>query len=399
MRNQSIAVVMLGLFCAGTATAADGSGTLRWVLQENVANHKGVLAAAADLLHGDDDTVAAELELRGAAGPVSGIATARQTAYSRGKPSHELIVNELQWSGQAADWHITVGKKIVSWDVGYAFRPLDVVQQENRRSLITSTLEGVPVLLAERFSNDAALTIALANPMRRSAPVGRDEPAIALRGYWRDGKTDWHAVARVAQETGWRAGGAISHVASDEIEMHGSLLRAQRLEHTIVTIRSNGPSSYNVAAGEGGWQALLGATWSGENKIAVTAEAWHDERAWSRSQWRAWRSRAQGWNDLPIPASARAGLLASEADAFNVASLQRDNLMLRVSYAGEAFSPSLDTLYMPADGGMIITARVTWTGDRSAVEAGWRAYAGPAESVVRQLPSRGSVYVSASISF
>src|ERR1035438_1910937 len=52
----------------------------------------------------------------------------------------------------------------MSWGVGFGFRPLDVVQRENRRGVNLPPLVGVPVLAVERFTTDAAWTLALTSP-------------------------------------------------------------------------------------------------------------------------------------------------------------------------------------------------------------------------------------------
>jgi hypothetical protein len=54
----------------------------------------------------------------------------------------ESHLNELQASGGWEGWQFSAGQKIVGWDVAYAWRPNDVVQQEARRSLLSTTPEG-----------------------------------------------------------------------------------------------------------------------------------------------------------------------------------------------------------------------------------------------------------------
>ena len=54
-------------------------------------------------------------------------------------------VNELVLSHDAGAWQFAVGKKVVAWDVGYGFRPNDMVQQEERRTFASSSAPGRPV--------------------------------------------------------------------------------------------------------------------------------------------------------------------------------------------------------------------------------------------------------------
>jgi hypothetical protein len=41
-------------------------------------------------------------------------------------------LNELHAAWDLGAWQLAAGKKVLGWDVGYAFRPNDVVQQEAR---------------------------------------------------------------------------------------------------------------------------------------------------------------------------------------------------------------------------------------------------------------------------
>ena len=42
----------------------------------------------------------------------------------------------MQLSAEHGAWAFSAGKKVLGWDVGFGFRPNDVVQQEARRSLL-----------------------------------------------------------------------------------------------------------------------------------------------------------------------------------------------------------------------------------------------------------------------
>src|SRR5438445_2388540 len=74
--------------------------------------------------------------------------------------------NELYASGDFGAWQMSAGKKVVGWDVGYGFRPNDVVQQEQRRTLLTLTQEGRPLLQLERFDAETASSLVWVNPQR-----------------------------------------------------------------------------------------------------------------------------------------------------------------------------------------------------------------------------------------
>ncbi len=371
------------LACACSAHAAELSGTLRATGEWRAANESGVLAPAAARLGSGDDLITSDFELRGAAGPVTGTVTLQHVAAEHREADASAILNELHASTDLGGWYLTGGKKIVSWDVGYAFRPLDVIQQEDRRRLVPTTLEGIPVLVAERFRNDAAWSVVVANPGASREELGRDEPAVAARAYWRVGAADWHAVARHGRRTGSRVGGALALVAGESLELHASVLYAQHLERIV---------------GDAGWQALAGVSWTSRSKVSLLLEVWHDGRAWSEDQWREWQGKARHLSEAAVVPALREGAIAMQARALGVTSLHRDNVLARIAWSGDSFYPSADVLYTPADGGAIATARLEWRGGRTAIEAGWRYCFGPADSMARQLPFSDVAFLSASVS-
>jgi hypothetical protein len=322
--------------------------------------------------------------------------------------------NELEWSCEAAGWAWNVGKKIVGWDVGQGFRPNDVVQQEQRRSLLASTLEGRPLLQAERFGADAALSLVWVNPHHLNAPLERqrraEESALAARWYRRDGALDLHGTARLGRRTGASLGAAFAWVAGDEVELHASARWLQRHDGWAL---ADGTGGAPVAANP--WQLgtqgaasqwLLGASWTGARQISLLAEAWHDGSAPSRRQWRDWQARntalASVGTQLGLPDGLRiatAGNLAWQTTPFDGASLQRDNLYIRLAWQPEGWQASLDGLYHPADHGRVVTAGLQWQGDRWRLNAAWRRSGGPAHSVLAQLPTRTQAVLAATRSF
>ena len=231
------------------ALETEFSGSVRTIGESSRANSDGLLALSNSKTNAGQESLRGEFSLKGRAGPFRAEATLLQSENHHGLNKTESLFNELYWSGQAADWHFTVGKKIVSWDVGQGFRPLDVIQQENRRTLYGSTLEGVRVAMAEKYIGDEAWSIVLANPMKNCQASGQNEAAAALRYYLRQGSTDWHAVARWGLRTGNRGGLAFSSVIGDSLEIHASALYAQRLDRFM-----EDGNQYSLQTGAGGWQ-------------------------------------------------------------------------------------------------------------------------------------------------
>jgi len=403
MMKNKFALMMCACLAAMPAAADMGSISGQIRLQSDLpsANASGPMALANRLQGG----TLAQAELRAAGRNWHAIATLQSAAVGGSNQPGSAWFNELVASHDAGAWQLSAGKKIVSWDVGYAFRPNDVVQQENRRSLFANTLEGRPLLMAEYLDADTAWSLLRVNPGKSSSATGADEPAWAARLYQRQGAVDWHGFARYGAHTGASLGAAAAWVADDALELHASVRYLRQAQQ-----RQRNPLAPDLAL-EDPWQttqarasqALLGGTWTHASQVSVLLEAWWDGSALSDAQWRDWRSRNQRLTSLSalgVPASALAGNLAWQTQALaGASSLQRRNLYARLSWEYEAWQPALDVLYHPADGGRMWTASLLWKGDRVQAQAGVRVNSGPADSVIGQLPTRKQIYFSGVWSF
>ncbi len=413
---QRITLGALALACACTCAAQTQdsglpiSGQVRLQWDQRQANVAGPLAVANELAPGTAGTpgngATLETELRSSGRGWNASATLQQQ-WPQDQPTQSRAwFNELVATHDGGSWQFSAGKKIVAWDVGYAFRPNDVVQQEERRTLIASLTEGRPVLMAEHFDAATAWSWVWVNPTAASDVQGAGEPALAARVYRRDGSLDWHGFARVGAHSGASLGAALAWVASDALELHGSLRYLERADSLAMDPLASGllrGNPWQAASVQHTGQALIGGTWTTESQLSVLAEAWWDGTALSDDQWNRWQSRnalLAGLPALGAPASAAAGNLAWQADAFNPSSsLRRSNLYLRLSWEHEGWQPSLDLLYQPADGGRIVTAALLWKGDRMQLQGGWRGYGGPANAVLTQLPVRSQAYVAVTWTF
>jgi len=414
-----------GIFSVGGlhAQTLETTGQLRGTWAGRQVAGSGPLAQANALVPGmaavQPSAATVQAELRSAArlgGVAVNTSITLQHQHPEGGPGQsDAWVNEAALSGSlgggggaASGWSWSAGKKVVSWDVGYAFRPNDVVQQETRRTLSPATLVGRPLLMVEHFSADTAWSLVWVNPTRAHSATGADEPALAARVYWHDGAVDWHGFARHGTRTGASVGAAASWVASDALELHASLRHYPRHDALLPGAAAAGTAlvqanPWQAGLGGAGQQALVGGTWTNENQVSLLLEAWHDGTAPSASQWRQWTARNHAlpaWATAGAPASAVAGNLAWQASAFNVSpSLHRNNLFARLSWTHEAWQPALDVLVHPADHGRMFTASLTWQGDRVKLEGGLRTHSGPATAVLRQLPVQQQGYVTASWAF
>jgi hypothetical protein len=198
----------------------------------------------------------------------------------------------------------------------------------------------------------------------------------------------------------------VAWVASDALELHASL-RALRAADTLRSepgtdgLLNHDPWVSASARNPAQW--LLGGTWTNVQQMSLLAEAWWDGTALSDTQWDAWNARnaaLRGLAATPAPRGAIGGNLAWQASAFNASSSQRRaNLYARTSWTLDAWTPALDLLLTPADGGRIVTASLGWQGDRLHLDAGWRLLGGPSRAVLAQLPTRRVGFVALTMAF
>ena len=420
IRCAPLVVLALALATASASAAEfEFGGQFRPELADQQANLRGPVAQAARLDPGivalPASGIALETELHASGHGLTGIATLRQQRLEGGTLRSDAWVNELYASGEAADWQFSAGKKIVGWDVGYGFRPNDFVQQEQRRTLLPTTPEGRPLLMAEHFDASTAWAFVLVNPTQPQWQRGADEPALAARAYQRDGAVDWFGFARYGAHTGGSVGAASAWVATEAVELHASIRYLNEADSVAIDTAAVAGSPTGLVP-TNPWvdtsvrhavQALVGGTWTNADQVSLLAEAWWDGTAPSNAQWEAWDARNRQLGALvgtparaPIPASAIAGNLAWQASAFGAsANLHRANLYMRLSWTHEKWQPAVDLLYTPADGGSIATASLGWQGDRVRVDGGLRVYGGPGSAVLAQLPTGRIAYVALTWAF
>ena len=423
MKPAHLGVVLAGLTVAATVQAqtVDTSGHLRATWAARQAADSGPLAQANVLVPGmappeaSAATVQAELRASTKVGGV-GLNTTFTLQGQRpegGPGKTQAWVNEAVASGTSSTLQWSAGKKVVSWDVGYAFRPNDVVQQEARRTLAPATLEGRPLLMLEHFTATTAYSLVWVNPTKPRTATGASEPALAARVYLQAGEVDWHGFARHGSHTSTSLGAAASWVASDALEIHASVRHFQRSDGLAWSSAAGASSGallpvnpWGQHTSGSGHQVLVGGTWTAENQLSLLAEAWYDGTALPKAAWQQWASRNQALGALAgqgAPANAVAGNLAWQGSAFSAsgasASLHRQNFYARLSWTHDAWQPALDVLYHPADGGRMVTASLVWQGDRVKVEGGLRVNAGPAAAVVRQLPVQKQGYLMGTWAF
>lgn len=398
---------------AVAAVAAPGSvpnGELRLRWEGREASVRGPLALAEALLPGSAPAqperwvTEATLRhtLRGHLGSrpwALGLDLLAARAWGpQGASADASRVNELYAASDAGAWSFSAGRKIVSWDVGHGFRPNDVVQQEQRRTLDGATPQGRPVLMAEHFGTDRALSVVWVRPrlqrddLAGAGAQGTQEQAWAVRAYQRAGAADAYLFARAGQRTGTSLGAALAWVATDSLGLHASLRHLQRHERwqfdPAAGLAPVAAAPWVQALSGRATQALLGAGWTGAQQQSLLVEAWYDGSAPGNASWDQWTQRNQALAAGPAPAAARAGNLVWNVQPLAGPARRRENLFVRLAWQPGPWTASVDALVTPADRGRVLTAALQWQGDRVRLAAHARHYGGPAQSVLAQLPLR-----------
>jgi len=398
---------------AAETAAVDLAWKTRFVGEARSPREDSVFAAGLPLTSFGRDRARLEQEARGRIGPVSLLATGTVSGQEGARPSRKLLVNEAYVDSGSGENRISAGKKILSGDVGYGFRPTDVIQREARLQVLPPALEGVPNLSLQRFTAETAYSIVIANPGHGRGGDPRDDGSLALRYYRRAGGTDLHGVARFSDRFRVETGTAISAVPRESLELHASFLVQRRGERQVPLAEPASPDdlltpdrAVETQTLRSAKKALAGFTWTWDSGWSFIGEAWWDGTAPTAADWKRLASQARQRGALAgapgVPPGAVAGSLAASTQLFQLPGLSRRTALAHLAWtdpAGGGWTAALDVLRTPEDGGCSVTAVAGWEGNRWRFDAGLRRFGGRPDSAYRLLPERGVAFIGASIAF
>jgi hypothetical protein len=398
---------------ASERPAIDLAYKARAVAESHSRRSDSVFAPGLDLTSFGRDRGRLEGEARGRAGPLSLLVTATYAGQQREEPDSKLLANEAYIDFGSGGNRFTVGKKILSGDVGYGFRPIDVIQREQRLQVLPPALEGVPHLAWERYTADTAWSVVLANPGHGERGDAKHDGSLALRGYRRADGADLHGVARFSERYRVEAGGAVSAVPLESLELHASFLVQRRGERQVPLAELATPAelldpnrALSTQTLDMPRKALAGLTWTLESGWSLIAEGWWDGTAPTAADWRRLgdeaRQRAALLGAPGVPALAVAGSIAASTQLFQVPSVSRRAALAHLGWsdpAGGKWSGALDVLRTLEDGGWSITASLGWQSDRVRCDAGLRRFGGSPDSAYRLLPEQTIAFAGASVAF
>ncbi|MDK9702905.1 MAG: hypothetical protein OEL20_07170 [Sulfuritalea sp.] len=407
---------LLSLALVPPAGAGDESPDFGWTSRLVGEGHElrrdSPLAAGLELTSFGRDRYRIEQELRGRAGPVSLLLTATEPGREGAKPDGRFVANEAYADFSLGGERFTVGKKVLSGDVAYAFRPIDVLQRESRLQVMPPQLEGIPMLSWDNFFADGAWSVVIANPGHQRRGEAREDGSVALKLYRRIGAADLHGVLRHSNRYGLELGAAASMVPSDALELHASLLTQRRGERRLpladdASIRDLLTADSALVTGtiDAPRKALVGGTWTTAEGFSLLGEFWWDGTAPAAADWQRLARQAARRAVLlgvpGVPAAAVAGATAASTRIFEQGNLARRGLLTRLAWSdpGGGWSASVDLLKSMEDGGWTLTTALAWQSDRLRFDAGLRRYGGRADSAYRLLPERGVAFVGLSLAY
>ncbi len=407
--KRAIVMVGMAMLCSGQAYGREGEFGARFSYQQDYPS-SSLFAVPAQLRQFPTKRAQQEAYLHLQQGVWTFRGQIKGTQQINGGYTDEkATINEWYADFSIADIEASIGKKVISWGVGYGYRPLDVIQRESRQALRSFDLEGVPLLVLEYFTAESATTAVLVNRVRFngfSPKKGVYEGALKYSTLL--GNSDVHLLLHQRQGEEVSVGGGISSTAGDHMEWHGSMRYLS--SYTTLQHKLSGKTPSLLGAGSAfsyqkhqqGILALLGASWTWESGYSVMLEAWHDDTSWSRGQWQElFRINREQKNMLALgaPTSAVYGNLAANNQVYSMPNPLKDTLFMRLSYDGDTFDPNLSLLYTPADGGMVFTASADhdWN-DHTLLFASARMMSGKKDSAYRNAADHWQLWIGLQMS-
>lgn len=341
-------------------------------------------------------------------------ATLREEARQGQSGALRGIANELYYDGEIGSGvdqgvtpgqGFTIGKKVVPWGVGFGFRPLDVVQRENRRELHPPALVGIAQVAWEKLGSDDALTVLWQHPGgqgNRQQPAS-DDQALALHWYRLAGAVDVHGVARWSSRLGLEAGAGFSRIVGESWVFHGAWLQQQRSQRRGNALLGNG----QLLASSNPWRdeqagitskVVAGVQWTGEAGLGLLLEAWYDGDAPSPLEWQRLAQLTARQRELGQTAQATQtsidGNVAWSSQLLERANLHRQNILLRLSYDyQQRWKLAAEWLHTPADTGRALTLSLIHEGDRQRISGGLRRFGGGHDATFSQLPVAAALWL------
>lgn len=322
--------------------------------------------------------------------------------------STSSYINQLYYDDKNEYLSWTFGKKIISWGVGHAFRPLDVIQNENRRAVNPSALTGVPLASLEKFTASSAWSLIWANSIygKNEYKANKSE-SLALRYFHFAENYDLHLVGKFSREKKAEGGLGATYVINENTLLYSSALYTRRYSK-IMNSLINTASLYSDSnpmrkiCYSNGLRANIGYQWTGSSGVGVLFETYYDGHSYSKKDWNKLNllTKNQLFFSYAVPYYALKSNIAWSSYAFTQDNLVRMNSLLRLSYDNsDGLKPYFDLLYSPDDGGLLSTISISYEKNNQRYSFGLRNYGGKSGSVYRNVPEKNVTWFRIDLTF
>ncbi len=309
---------------------------------------------------------------------------------------------ELFYDFSLASIDFSVGKKRIGMGVGYAYRPLDMIQKEQRQALNVTDIDGVPLISAARFTETGMVSLLYVNHLQVNEELtSSGDEEWAVRGYnlINDLDLQWLLHHDSQRKTSGAVG--FSWVSGEAFELHGSI-RIQG-EYQAEPAYLYNPISMTFDASpnieQHGVVALLGMTWTSRNGLSVIVEYWQDSMAPDKSFWEGVisdLSYVRSGGAVTIQNAKQLSTLANRIEyGFDQSNLVQKSLFVRCAYDGDWADPSIDVTLYPDDMGYTLTLRAEREFYQSQnIEFGMRVLGGGRDSLMGNIGEDQQAYIT-----
>ena len=314
-----------------------------------------------------------------------------------GEAQFEGKIHELYFEKSIYELEISMGKKIVEWGVGFAYRPLDIIQNEDRRKLLSTHDEGRTLISLEYFTSDSAWTFLYLGPDNNESSLANMDEAFAVQFFTLIHSVDFLAILKVSEQHKLESGAGFKSVLNDQWAVYGSFLYQRRYRqylNQLLDVHTNFP----IAAGDPvtlhsrqhGYKYLLGLNWVGISGWSILFETWYDNTARKKKIWQALKNLSHSQQALaesqPALIDAVNANIRASTRYFSADNLLEWNTLLRLSYDFSGQEIYMDYLFTPEDKGTVITLGHRLEGNRYNTEFSLRRFLGPKSAAYALLP-------------
>lgn len=403
-RGWLAAIALCAIMTAPAPAWADAEGGMRLLYRQDISNQGGAFAVPEEyrVWPGRLWQQDAYLRWQESYFKFNGRVTAQEETGCCGVRQeggvNELYANIPLSSTAAA----SIGKKVASWGIGQAFRPLDVLQRENRQAVEPLDLEGIPMAMLEFFGETSAFTVVAAHRLWFSSTLPREETEFGVKYTSLAGGADIQLVGHIRESTELSAGAGIANVLGGHLETHASFNYLHHYAKPLHSLAGQPPAlldtlnPYVDTKMDSGIQLLIGGSWTWENAVSLMLEAWHDDTAYTKNEWLGILELTRNQRamlNLGAPADAVYGNINGNSALYLRPNLLQDTVMIRLAYDGAYLKPELYVISTPLDGGATVTAAADYRARDGIILFGAaRVFTGMRNSAYGEAANGGSFF-------